>query len=79
MAMQFFEITESQRQLGNMGRKIMDLAVTEKDDAMSNQMSTVGNMLTTVGAPFGTRLHEITPEQRQFIQLLVKKHPQIQE
>lgn len=78
MAMQFFEITESQRKLGDMGRKIMDLAAVEKDDALSNQMAVIGNMLTTVGAPFGTRLKEITPEQRQLIQDIAKKHPHIQ-
>ncbi len=79
MNVQFFEVTESQRKLGNMGRKIMDLAAVEKDDALSNKMAVIGNMLTTVGAPFGTRLNEITPEQRRFIQAIAKKYPQIQE
>jgi hypothetical protein len=79
MAMQFFEITPAQRKLGNMGRKIMDLAAVEKDDAMSNQMSVIGNMLTTVGAPFGTRLNQLTSTQRQFIAMLIKRYPEIQE
>lgn len=77
MAMQFFEIKEHERTLGNIGRAIMDLAVTEKDDAMSNRMSSVGNMLTTVGAPFGTRLKDITPEDSAFIIAVAKSNASV--
>lgn len=75
--MQFFEVNEQERQLGNIGRKIMDKAVTEKDDDYANRMCVVGNMLTTVGAPFGKRLTEITSEEKDFIVEISKRYPEI--
>lgn len=41
--------------LAEIGRKIMDMAVTTKDDKMSNLFSTVGDELTRFGAPGGAR------------------------
>jgi hypothetical protein len=49
------EMTDQQRKLAEYGRILMDQAVTQKDDALSNVMSKVGNELTNYGTTFGTR------------------------
>ena len=48
-----FSMTPQQRKLANLGRVLMDLAATTKDDALSNMMAKVGNELTNYGATFG--------------------------
>ena len=48
-----FELNPAQRQLANIGRKLMDKAATTKDDALSTALSRVGNELTSYGASFG--------------------------
>ena len=65
--MQFFEITEDQRKLGDIGRKMMDASYTASTDEIFNKLCRIGNELTTVGAPFGKRLQEFTEEEKQFV------------
>ena len=48
-------VTPQQRQLANLGRVLMDLAVTTKDDALANMMASVGDALTRFGTPFGAK------------------------
>lgn len=50
-----FDLTPAQRKLANLGRVLMDLAVTTKDDTLSNLMAKVGNELTNFGATFGPK------------------------
>jgi len=50
-----FDLTPAQRKLANLGRVLMDLATTTKDDALSNTMAKVGNELTNFGATFGPK------------------------
>jgi len=65
--MQFFEITEDERKLGDIGRKMMDASYTASSDELFNKLCRIGNELTTVGAPFGKRLTEFTEEEKQFV------------
>lgn len=67
------EITTQQRTLGNIGRYMMDCAVTEKDDALSNTLARLGNMLTTYGAPFGAKQKDFTAEDMQLIATYMKQ------
>ena len=53
-----FDLTPQQRKLANLGRVLMDLAATTKDDNLSNIMSKVGNELTNFGAIFGPSSEE---------------------
>lgn len=48
-----FDMTPQQRKLSNLGRVLMDLATTTKDDNLANIMAKVGNELTSFGATFG--------------------------
>jgi hypothetical protein len=50
-----YETGEGNRKLAAIGRVLMDRAVTQKDDALSNLMSKVGNELTSYDTPFGAR------------------------
>lgn len=50
-----FDLTPQQRKLANLGRVLMDLAVSTKDDNLSNVMAKVGNELTNFGATFGPK------------------------
>ena len=49
------EMTPQQRELAKLGGILMDRAPSEKDDALSNMMATVGRELTAWGTPFGPR------------------------
>jgi Sec-independent protein translocase protein TatA len=49
------ELSNTQRKLANYGRILMDQAVTQKDDNLSNVMAKVGNELTNFGATFGPK------------------------
>jgi hypothetical protein len=50
-----YETTGKQKQLADIGRKLMDLAVSTKDDQLSVAMSRLGNELTAYGTPFGAQ------------------------
>jgi predicted component of type VI protein secretion system len=49
------DMTPEQKKLANLGRILMDMAITTKDDALSNVMSRVGDELTRYGASWGAR------------------------
>jgi len=49
------EMTAQQRQLSEIGRTLMDMAITNKDDEESNNMSKLGDTLTQYGAAFGPK------------------------
>ena len=49
------DMTPQQRKLANLGRVLMDLAVTTKDDALANLMASVGDSLTRFGTSFGPK------------------------
>ena len=63
----FFEITNEERDLGDIGRAMMDAAVTQSDDKLFIKMSELGNRLTSVGALFGTRVNEFSQEEQDFV------------
>jgi len=63
----FFEITTDERDLGDIGRKMMDAAFTVTDDKLFNKMSELGNRLTSVGALFGARVNEFSQEEQDFV------------
>jgi len=50
-----FETNPAQKTLADIGRKLMDKAVTTKDDVLSTALSRVGNELTSYGTAFGAR------------------------
>lgn len=63
----FFEITQSERDLGDIGRAMMDAAITVKDDKLFNKMSDLGNRLTSVGVLFGARVTDFTQAEQDFV------------
>ena len=73
--MTFFEATDTQKQLANLGRAMMEFSENYtglgklKDEQLSelNELSHVGNMLTRVGAPFGTTAKNFSDADRQLI------------
>jgi len=65
--MQFFEITEDQRKLGDIGRTMMNASYTASTDELFNKLCRIGSDLTTVGAPFGKRIKDFTEEEKQFV------------
>lgn len=68
-----FEITPAERRLAEIGRSMMDAAVTEKDDAKSNQMAECGYKLCAFGAPYGTTAKDFTPEDHALIREILEK------
>lgn len=50
-----FGSTETERKIAAIGRVLMDKAVTQKNDELSNVMSRVGDELTRFGTSFGAR------------------------
>jgi|TARA_B110000503_G_C7103027_1_gene394690 hypothetical protein len=69
-----FEASKEQKKLANLGREMMDYSqyhpvkgISEQDLRMLNNMSQVGNMLTTVGATFGATYKDFTVEDRKLI------------
>jgi hypothetical protein len=47
--------TPQQKQLAELGRVLMDMAVTEKDDDLSNKMARLGDEMTRFGTAFGAK------------------------
>lgn len=62
------ELTPVQRQFSDFGRRMMQAAPGIRDDVKSNLFARVGSMLTTVGAAYGAREQDFTPEYREVIQ-----------
>ena len=79
--MQFFEATQNQKALANIGRSMMDFSenfqglgrLTDEQLTELNELSHVGNMLTHYGAPFGTTLKSFTEADLQLIAKFMKK------
>lgn len=44
-----------QKMLADIGRVLMDKATKQKDDNTANKMSSVGDLLTQYGTPFGPK------------------------
>ena len=84
MAQQFFEATKEQKQLADIGRRMMDYSenygkefglgqLREEGLRVLNNLSHVGNLLTHYGAPFGTTQKDFTAEDMQLISKFMKK------
>ena len=82
--MQFFEITQDQRQLADTGRAMMDFVddygqqyglkgVTEQGLRTLNQLGAVGRELTTIGTPFGARVKDFDDETLELISNFMQK------
>lgn len=50
-----YEMTDAERQLADLGRTLMDNAMREKNDQLSNYMSLVGRMFTEYGTDNGAK------------------------
>jgi hypothetical protein len=51
--MQKTSIDPQQAKLAELGRTLMDMAASHKDDVESNQMASLGSAMTEFGTPFG--------------------------
>ena len=87
--MQFFEATEQQRKLADIGRAMMDWSenygrdhglrdVTDDGLRTLNEMSHVGNMLTHYGAPYGTASKDFSEADRKLIADFLQKKVDIE-
>ena len=87
--MQFFEVTEHQKQLARTGEAMMDWSenygrehglkgVTDEGLRTLNSLSQVGHMLTHFGAPYGTREQHFTEADRKLIVDFVNKKVDIE-
>ena len=63
----FFEITNDERDLGDIGRAMMDAAVTQSDDQLFIKMSELGGRLTQVGVLFGPKPKDFSQEEQDFV------------
>ena len=80
MASGYFETTTGQKQLADIGRKMMDMSeyanckgMKEEGFKELNDLSHVGNMLTKVGIVFGVKESDFTAEDKDLIARFVKK------
>ena len=78
--MQFFEATEQQKQLADLGRSMMDMSeyanckgMKEEGFKLLNDLSHVGNLLTKVGMPFGPKLNDFSAEDMDLIKRFERK------
>ncbi len=62
-----FEITPAERRLAEIGRGMMDAAVTCKDDTESNHLAECGHKLCAFNAPYGTTAKDFTAEDQALI------------
>ena len=62
-----YEISEAVRRLTDVGRSMMDAAVTQQDDEVFNKMCRIGDDLTRVGSLFGTSWNSFNDDDKQFI------------
>lgn len=59
------EMSPQERQIAELGRTLMDMAATHKDDAESNQMASLGSAMTEFGSLFGPKnLPELVKRSR---------------
>ena len=82
--MQFFEVTEQQKQLARIGDAMMNFSeeygkthglkgVTDEGLRTLNNLSHVGHMLTHFGAPFGTTQKDFTEADQKLIVSFMQK------
>ena len=71
--MSLYEIDHKSKILGDVGRRLYDMAWSEKDDATANSYSRLGMKCISVGSPFGTHLDEFTPGEVKLIARVMKK------
>ena len=81
MALGYFETTTGQKQLADIGRKMMDMSeyanckgMKEEGFKLLNDLSHVGSMLTKVGNTFGPKIDkDFTAEDMDLITRFMKK------
>jgi hypothetical protein len=84
MAQTYFEATEQQKKLSDLGRQMMDFSeeygakhglkgVTDDGLRTLNNLSHVGSMLAHFGAPFGTGDKDFSDADRKLISDFVQK------
>ena len=84
-----FEATQEQKQLATIGREMMNYseeygkihglkAVTDNGLRTLNELSHVGNMLTTFGATFGTTQRDFSEEDQKLIVAWMQKKVDIE-
>ena len=87
--MAYFEATQEQKQLAQIGREMMDFSeqygvkhglknVTDEGLRTLNNLSHVGNMLTRYGATFGTTIKNFSQEDLELIARFMKKEVDIE-
>lgn len=62
------QISDVERYLADVGRKMMDSAVTEKDDARSNELARIGDGLTRLNTIYGPKPSDFTSEDWQMVE-----------
>ena len=86
--MTYFEATQGQKQLATIGREMMDYSenygkefglkgVTDNGLRTLNDMSYVGNKLTTVGGTFGATFKDFAQDELELIARWMKKEVDI--
>lgn len=68
-----YEASSAEKKLARYGRILMDQAVTQKDDALSNMMAKVGDALTRYGTAFGARSLEELVKKTNTSPNIIKK------
>ena len=63
----YYDPTPEEWLMKEVGEKIMDLAVTEKDHAKANMMSIVGRDLSDAGTPFCRRFNKFSAEEQALV------------
>ena len=62
------QLTELERELADVGRAMMDSAVTTKDDALSNELARIGDGLTRLNTIYGPKPDDFTPRDWELVQ-----------
>ena len=87
--MAYFEATQEQKQLAQIGREMMDFSeqygvlhglkrVTDNGLDTLNKLSHVGSMLTRYGATFGTTVKDFSQEDMELIAKFMRKEVDIE-
>lgn len=62
------QITDVERYLADVGRNMMDSAITEKDDTRSNELARVGDALTRLNTIYGPKADDFTADEWQLVE-----------
>ena len=62
------QITNVERYLADVGRAMMDSAITEKDDSRSNELARVGDALTRLNTIYGPKADDFTPRDWMLVE-----------